>query len=144
MSNQVCPSVSTTATSASLTQSQYATRQNLMVYRNCDSLCAMIFANRTPPHQPNKFKKRLCAKMSKNLQKLESVGFELNSREATIYRALSARCNYLSQDRCDIAFAAKELCREFAVPSKASYARLKRLARYLVGMPRMIYRYDFQ
>ena len=35
----VYPSVSTTAISATLSQSQYATRQNLMVYRNCDSLC---------------------------------------------------------------------------------------------------------
>ena len=50
----------------------------------------------------------------------------------------------LAQDRVDIAFAAKELCREFAVPTKSSYARLKRLARYLVGLPRLVYNYDVQ
>ena len=61
-----------------------------------------------------------------------------------MYRALSARCNYLAQDRCDIAFAAKELCREFAIPNKASYGRLKRLVRYLVGLPRLVYSFKFQ
>ena len=103
-----------------------------------------VYATRTPPANNNKYKKRLGAKASKNLEKLESVDFELNSMEATLYRALSARCNYLAQDRVDIAFSAKELCREFAVPTKSSYARLKRLARYLVGLPRLVYKYDFQ
>ena len=108
-----------------------------MVYRDCASLFGLlsqsahfVCATRTPPHQTNELTKMLGAKQSKNLEKLESFGFELNSREATAYRAFSARCSYLAQERCDIAFAAKELCREFAVPSKASYARLKRLARY--------------
>ena len=78
-------------------------------------------------------------KKSISLEKLESVGHELNSVEATLYRALSARCNYLAQDRVDIAFAAKELCREFAVPNKLSYGRLKRMVRYFVGCPRMVY-----
>ena len=127
------------------TKSQCATCDRL--YENCDCLFDLIdqhmdkiFATRTPPANANKFKKRLGAKASKNLEKLESVGVELNPKEATLYRALSARCNYLAQDRCDIAFAAKELCREFAVPTKSSYARLKRLARYLVGMPRLVYK----
>mgnify|MGYP000920810668 CR=1 FL=1 len=50
----------------------------------------------------------------------------------------------MTQDRVDVAFAAKELCQEFAVPTKSSYARLKRLARYLVGLPRLVYKYGFQ
>lgn len=121
------------------TKSQYAKSDaaRLQIYNDCDSLCCMlsdhshkVCAARTPPANANKYKKRLGAKQSKNLEKLESVGFELNPTEATLYRALSARCNYLAQDRCDIAFAAKELCREFAIPSKLSYARLKRLVRW--------------
>ena len=36
------------------------------------------------------------------------------------------------------------MCREFAVPAKSSYARLKKLARYLIGLPRLVYKYDFQ
>ena len=130
---------------------QYANQENLAIYKDCDNLYALllkapllVFAARTPPANSNKYKKRLGAKSSKNLEKLESLGHELNPKEATLYRALSARCNYLAQDRCDISYAAKELCREFAIPNKDSYARLKRLVRYLVGLPRLIYRYDCQ
>ena len=35
----------------------------------------------------------------------------------------------------------KELCREFAVPTRNSYLRLKRVGRYLVGRPRLISEY---
>ena len=61
-----------------------------------------------------------------------------------MYRALSARCNFLAQDRTDIGFSSKELCREFAVPNRNSYARLKRLVRYLVGLPRLVYNFKYQ
>ena len=60
--------------------------------------------------------------------------------QATTYRALTARGNYLSQDRVDTSFCTKELCREFAAPANASLQRLKRLGRSLVGAPRLIYR----
>ena len=77
-----------------------------------------VFATRTPPASNNKCKKRQGAKATKKLEQLESVGHELNPREATSFRTLSARCNYLAQDRPDIAYSAKELCREIAVPKK--------------------------
>ena len=96
------------------------------------------------PENKNKFTKRAGAKQAKKLERLESVGFELIPKEATMFRALSARCNYLAQDRVDIAYSAKELCREFAIPTKKSYAKLKRLVRYLVGAPRLLYTYPFQ
>ena len=35
---------------------------------------------------------------------------ELESEQASQYRAMTARCNYLSQDRSDIQYAVKELC----------------------------------
>ena len=103
-----------------------------------------MFAARTPPENKNKFTKRAGAKQAKKLERLESVGFELIPKEATMFRALSARCNYLAQDRVDIAYSAKELCREFAIPTKKSNAKLKRLVRYLVGAPRLLYTYPFQ
>ena len=114
-----------------------------------DPLCtqvvdAYLYAVRTPPSNGNKWKKRQGAKATKKLERLESVGHELNSHEATLFRALAARCNYLAQDRADIAYSAKELCREFAVPNKKSYQKLKRLARYLAGTPRLIYNYPWQ
>ena len=88
-----------------------------------------IFAARTKPLTTNKFQKRVGAKTAKKLELAENAAFELEPADATMYRALAARCNYLSQDRPDIAFSSKELCREFAVPNKMSFQKLKRLAR---------------
>ena len=68
----------------------------------------------------------------------------LSLEEATTYRALSARANYLAQDRPDITFSAKELCREFAISNRDSYAKLKRVVRYLIGRPRLVQVYDWQ
>ena len=87
--------------------------------------------------------KRQGAKAVKQLERAAGAEFVLSREEATLFRALSARANFLSQDRPDINFATKELCREFAVPNQKSYLRLKRLIRYLVGLPRLVFRYDF-
>ena len=54
---------------------------------------------------PKKKKSRLGAKKVKQMENLESIGDELKPTEATNYRALAARANYLAQDRMDIAFA---------------------------------------
>ena len=87
--------------------------------------------------------KRAGAKAIKRMERSENAEFLLDRTEATLYRALAARANFLSQDRPDINFATKELCREFSAPNQKSYLRLKRLVRYLVGLPRLVYRYDF-
>ena len=60
------------------------------------------------------------------------------------FRKIIGRCKYLAQDRPGIAFAAKELCRDFAAPSLQSLERLKRLIRYLKGVPLLVYRFDVQ
>ena len=78
------------------------------------------------------------------MERLQSQAYALTPEEATMYRALSARANYLAQDRVDIAFSTKELCREFAIPTRDSYAKLKRVPRYLVGLPCLVYVYDWQ
>ena len=52
---------------------------------------------------------------------------ELSSDQATMYRAMVARANYLSQDRGDIAFAVKELCRHMSKPRNCDWTALKRL-----------------
>ena len=59
--------------------------------------------------------------------------------EATRFRALAARANFLSLDRPDVQFAVKELCRDMAAPSTGSWQKLKRLARYLVRYPRLVW-----
>ena len=56
-----------------------------------------------------------------------------------MYRALSARCNYLAQDRPDLAYTSKELCREFSIPNMNSFKQLERHVRYLCGKPRIVY-----
>ena len=88
--------------------------------------------------------KRPGAKATKKLEQLEPVGHELNPKEATVFRALSARANDLAQDRFDLAYISEELCRKFAVPNKRSYNKLKRLVRYLVAIPRLLYHYPWQ
>ena len=70
-----------------------------------------------------------------------SNAYTLSPEDATNFGTLSAGANFLSQDRTDIGFSTKELCREFSLPNKNSYNRLKRVARYLAGKPRLVYNY---
>ena len=60
-----------------------------------------------------------------------------------MYRAISARSNDLAQDRPDCSYASKELCREFGQPNGQSLIKLKRLGRYYVVKPRLVFRFDF-
>ena len=62
----------------------------------------------------------------------------------TEFRALAARANYLAQDRIDIQFPAKEVCRFMSSPTETSKAAMKRMGRYLIGHKRMVYTYPFQ
>ena len=91
-----------------------------------------------------KFSGRKGAKAVKKLERLESTSHALSPEEATMYRTLNARANYLAQDRPDTAFSTNELCREFAVPNRDPYATLERVVRYLIGLPHLVYVYDWQ
>ena len=53
--------------------------------------------------------------------------------EATRFRAVAARANYLSGDRPDIQYSVKEICRRMAKPVKGDWDKLIRLVRYLRG-----------
>ena len=86
-----------------------------------------MYAARTKPAAKPKTK-RAGAKATKKIERLMSKGHELDPEEATAYRALAARANYLAQDRPDISFASKELCREFAVPNKNSFYQAETLS----------------
>jgi hypothetical protein len=76
--------------------------------------------------------------------KIEEEAEKLEGQQATEYRALAARSNYLAADRPDIQYAVKEICRGMSSPTRGGWRKLKRLGRYLVGRPRAILRYDFQ
>ena len=69
---------------------------------------------------------------------------ELPPAQASQYRALVARCNYMSFDRPDIQYAVKEACRDMASPNMGSWEKLVRIAQYLKGRPRLIWRYHWQ
>ena len=68
----------------------------------------------------------------------------MNPEMASEFRTLAARANYLALDRPDIQFATKELCRGMANPTVGDKRKLKRLARYLIEMPRIVSKFAFQ
>ena len=68
----------------------------------------LMLAVRTPAANKNKYQKRSGAKATKKLEQLESVGHELDPKEATVFHALSARDNCLAQDRVSIAYGSKQ------------------------------------
>ena len=68
----------------------------------------------------------------------------LDAGDATLYRAIVARANYLAQDRSDIMFAVKELTRHMSVPTEEDWKRLRRLGRYLIGTPRVVLDFGYQ
>ena len=59
----------------------------------------------------NKFQKRQGAKTVRLIEKQTGAHEKLSPDGATNVRALAARANYLAQDRPDLAYSAKELCR---------------------------------
>ena len=68
----------------------------------------------------------------------------LGDQQATKYRALSARANYLAGDRTDIMYAVKEICRHMASPTVSAWRKLKRLGRYHKGNARLAVKYPWQ
>ena len=68
----------------------------------------------------------------------------LDDHHTARFRALAARANYLGLDRVDLAYASKECCRHMTNPRDIDWLALKRIARYLVGKPRLVYKYQWQ
>ena len=85
---------------------------------NYDGLFDMheINAVRTPSARKG-FKGRQGARQVRKVEQEVTEGGTLTPESATMYRAVSARANYLAQDRPDIAYTSQEVCRDFAVPS---------------------------
>ena len=72
------------------------------------------------------------------LQEEDGDEEELAGEDLTRYRSVVATANFIFQDRPDVRFAVKELCREMARPTCASWRKLKKLARYLRGQRRVV------
>ena len=65
--------------------------------------------------------------------KPEEIGQEedmeiLDASETKRFRSLAATLNYMSSDRSDVQYAAKEVCTKMANPTRGSWKRLKRQA----------------
>ena len=69
---------------------------------------------------------------------------DLVGEEATHFRAVAARGNYLAMDRPDLQFSIKEICREMSKPTSGSLRRLIRFGRYLKGKPRLVWDFVMQ
>ena len=68
----------------------------------------------------------------------------LGPEKTTPYRAVSARSNYLSSDRPELQFAAKECCRWMSAPTELGLSGLKRLGRYVSAHKRLVFLYPWQ
>ena len=72
---------------------------------------------------------------------VQSVGSEplkLDRDGMKLYRSAVARCNYLASDRYETAFTTKELCRSMSSPSVEDLSAVKRLCRFLRGLPKVV------
>ena len=68
----------------------------------------------------------------------------LEQRLSSEYRAIAARANFLAMDRPDIQYPVKEICRAMSNPTVGDKKKLKRLARYLLQVPRIVSHFEFQ
>ena len=72
------------------------------------------------------------------LQEADGDDDELGGLDLTKYRSVVARANFVAQDRPDIRYSVKELCRDMSRPVQRSFRRLKKLVRYLKAHPRVV------
>ncbi len=69
---------------------------------------------------------------------------ELPQHLHTAFRGAAARSNYVAADRIDAQYACKEVCRWMTKPTVHAWKALKRICRYLNGLPRLTYVYRQQ
>ena len=68
----------------------------------------------------------------------EEDGKELGAEDRACYRSSTMWASYLSQDRCELQVAVKELARRMQQPNTKNVQALKRLVRFLEGKPEML------
>ena len=69
---------------------------------------------------------------------------ELPASKHTAFRAVAARSSFLSIDRPEVQYAAKEICRWMSKPTAYGVQAPKRLGRYLDSHRRVVFEYPFQ
>ena len=78
-------------------------------------------------------KKRVGSRTTRRMEKEQCDSQHLTGENATWFRALAARANYLALGCPDLAFSTKELCRWFATPNDRAVKALNRIARHCIG-----------
>ena len=69
---------------------------------------------------------------------------KLSEDQASKYKSVVARANYLALDRPESQFATKECAKAMSNPTVADMRRLKRLGSYLNGHPRTTHEFPWQ
>ena len=69
---------------------------------------------------------------------------ELEGEEATSFRGMAATLNFLSLDCPDLQFGIKQCSREMARPTRGSWKRMKKDARFLLGRERIVWIFKWQ
>ena len=57
---------------------------------------------------------------------------------------VAARCNYLSLDRPDLQYVAKEICWEMSAPTVQAFLKFKRIGHFLFHRPRLVWKFRYQ
>ena len=73
--------------------------------------------------------------------KAELDEMDLVADEHRRFRSEGSTLNYLGQDRSDIQYAVKEICQGMSRPTEGGKAKINRVARYLVGAKRLVWKY---
>ena len=71
-------------------------------------------------------------------QEGNSATEKLDAKENREFRSAAGTCQYMTEQRFDIAFNTKEIMRKAAGPTTASKTKLKRIACYLKGRQRCV------
>ena len=85
-----------------------------------------------------------CMTPGVDVQDTDANERELSGVEAKQFRAIAARCLYMSLDRPEMQYAVKEACRETSAPTSGSWKKLQRIGQFIKERPRTIWRFGWQ
>ena len=60
------------------------------------------------------------------------------------YRSIVATINFMAMDMPDLQYSCKEACRDMSAPTELSWAKVKRIGRYLVGREAVIWKFPWK
>ncbi len=106
--------------------------------RHADLICSQLGINPSSKPRATPMDKEAYTK------KHPLTGDELTPRDAALYKSVCMRFLYLVQDRPECQFASKELTRAMSKPTICAMEALKHSARFLLGAPRVVWRFPRQ